>query len=202
MWRKKKSYIPEANLRKQKRNQEVFSRLQVIQSVGDVAPSKDKDGLIVEDIHPIVQISSSSISKFTLTETTVPFKTKRFLNTETAIIADPSQGLETVYPSGSRIISVNGVPASSMTYELLQRLIVSSQPPIVFEIEKPLQEESVPVLDTLLSLEDEVLQYNGFKQLLANGQCLLTHLLTLTHSLTYSLLLTHLLTHSLRCPVN
>lgn len=131
--------------------------------------TKVLDGLVVEDILPIVQISSSNITKFSIVDGVFPFKTKRFLNTETPIIADTVEGNEKSYPPGSKIISVNGVPSSSVTYDQLQRLIMTSQPPVVFEIMKPFAEEAVPTLDSLLSLEDDVLQYNGCKGLLANG---------------------------------
>lgn len=169
MWRNKKSYVPESSLQRRLADQDVFARV----ADSDGAPAGD-DGLVVTDVHSIVQIGTTNLYTWTITkeEGKVPFKLKRLPCSEEAIVADTEN--EQIV-NGSKIVSINSYPASSMTYKELKAKLVKVDWPLILELERPLKNDQIPTLDLIMGMDDPTLQYNGFKILLSNGLVLIKH---------------------------
>jgi len=170
IWRKKRDIVKEDNLLIVKLDQEVFSRAKGIpldEPVGD-------EGLVVRDTHPILQIGNTSTyeKKITEEEGKIPFRIKKIPGTETAIIASTDNDQFAV---GSKIASINGYPATSMTYEAVKRRLGTAAYPVILELERPYAREQVPTLDQIYKFADETLQYNSFKILLSNELLLIKH---------------------------
>eukprot|EP01041_Mallomonas_annulata_P009511 gene9511-19766_t len=90
LWRHKKRYIPEENLERRKRDQEVFDRARVTKRTEGVIDEMSRsDGMVVTDVHPIVHIGNTGIYTRTLTEDDgVPFTIKRVPGGEGAVVED------------------------------------------------------------------------------------------------------------------
>ena len=158
IWRNKKNIIKEEQLERVKSDQEVFAR-----SRGQNADEPGEEGLVVRDVHPVIHIGSTTMYRSTVTEDEgfpKDFKIKRVPGTETAIIGDP--GTEK-FSKGSKIMSINGYPASAMTYEMLKRRLGSGSYPYTIELERPTAARDVPTLDDLFAMTEPMLRYNAFK---------------------------------------
>ena len=116
-WRKKKNFIPEENLEKIKKDQEVFARARARAANNDI-PSNE---LVVLDLLPIVHIGSTNryISVIPEEIGRIPFRTKRQPGSEVALIADSTN--EQNFINNSKILSINSYPTTSLTYAMVKR---------------------------------------------------------------------------------
>ena len=173
MWRAKKTIIKEEQLERVKSDQEVFARAR-----GANVDEPGEEGLVVRDIHPVIHIGSTNRYTVYLTEDEgFPrdkgkdqgggFKIKRVPGTEAAVIGDDVNSL--AFSRGSKIVSVNGYPASAMTFDMLKRRLGSGSFPYTIELERKLDEKSVPTLDDLWAIQEDNVQYSAFKLLLKYG---------------------------------
>lgn len=171
MWRKKKTIIKEEQLERTKNDQEVFARAR-----GAAIDEAGEEGLVVRDVHPVIHIGSTTRYTVTVTEDDGfskdvgkdggGFKIKRVPGTETAVIGQVSS---TLFQRGSKIISVNGYPASAMTFEMMKRRLGSGAFPYTIVLERAHEEKVLPTLDDLWAMQDEMLQYNAFKIMMSAG---------------------------------
>jgi len=173
MWRKKKTIIKEEQLERAKNDQEVFAR-----SKGANIDEPGEEGLVVRDVHPVIHIGSTNhYTVFVTEDEGFPrdkgkdggggFKIKRVPNTETALIGD--QVNSSVFHRNSKIISINGYPASAMTFDMIKRRLGAGSFPYTIVLERAHDEKSVPTLDDLWAIQDEQVQYSAFKIMLESG---------------------------------
>lgn len=183
LWRKKKRYIPEKSLQRKQRDQEVFARSKIIDNSDDHTSSHSYGNnefiaeKVIIDENPIVSIGNASIFTWQLVNRNdpIPFKMKRLFGTSTTVLLADSM-LPTVLPNDCKILSINSIPASSLTYEELKRHILTLPYPLTFEFERPLKLEHVPTLESILAITDQPnLQYNAFKIMLSRGFHLLKY---------------------------
>ena len=172
MWRKKKAIIKEEQLERVKNDQEVFAK-----SRGADLHEPGEDGLVIRDIHPVIHIGSTTRYTVVVTEDVgfpkdvnkdgSGFKIKRVPGTEIAVIGDEVKSQ--LFLRRSKIVTINGYPASAMTYEGIKRRLGASAFPYTIEMERPLEEKQLPTLDDLWAMQDEALQYSAFKIMLRTG---------------------------------
>jgi len=185
LWRNKKRYIPEENLARRKRDQEVFARAKVIKRAEGVSEEvKSGEGLVVTDVHPIVHIGNTGIYHRVLTEEGgIPFSLAREPGSNTAIIekksGDGAEGVSTdgaEFKEGSKLIAINHIPTASLTYEETKAKLKAATFPLHLELSYPADEEFVKKIQKkLVDANDDVtsqkvdseLAFRSFKLLLA-----------------------------------
>ncbi len=201
LWRKKNNSLPEEKLAIAKRDQAIFNRSNRLTNSGRVAEDNmtkkakkrgstaaaDSDFSanpgaenIISDVLPIVHIGNTSRYTRSLTDDEnhqIPFKIKKLPWMEMAVIAESTDGHFLV---NSKILSINGHPASSMTYAALRRRLGSHVRPMTLVLERPPKETSKRSLDDLMNLTDDRLRYSAFKIMLSNELLLIKHSISVT----------------------
>lgn len=138
IWRSKKHFEPEISLVKRKKDQEVFSRASVNNAT--------KDGvIIVPDYQPIVHIANTSIySRRILEADGLKFALTNIPGTEMAAISkSKDEGLV----DGSKILSINGLPTSSLSYLQVKDVLKEANWPICLTLERPQSKNALPDID-------------------------------------------------------
>jgi len=175
LWRNKKRYIPEENLARRKRDQEVFARARVTKRVEGVTEDvKMGEGLVVTDVHPIVHIGNTGIYTRVLTEEDgIPFSLAREPGSEMAIIdkKTPEESSEN-FKIGSKLIAINYVPTAALKYEETKEKLKAATFPLHLELSYPSNDLYVKKLHQLddrvtKQLQDPALRYRAFKLLMA-----------------------------------
>jgi hypothetical protein len=130
--------------------------------------------LVVQDIHPIIHIGSTAFYTREISELEgkVPFRTKKQPASEVALIAESDNEQFIV---GSKLVSINSYPCASLTYDAIKKKLETAAWPLRLELERPLREDQIPSLDSILAMEDATVQFSAFKVLIANGIDLIKH---------------------------
>jgi hypothetical protein len=167
-WRQKKKYFPEENLKRQRRDQTVFST--VSQMLMNENPGTYGDGIVYEEPLPIVRIGCTSIFERKLDEEMgmIPFQVKRVPGSNTAVVWKCDQ-FSTEFPIGSKLVSINQYPCSGMDMQTVLDKLKTVAWPLYLELEKPVKVSLMPTMDTIISLENERIQYSAFKFMLTRG---------------------------------
>jgi len=201
LWRKKNNKLPEEKLAVAQRDQAIFNRSNRLTHSGRIADpdmtkkskrkvsttaadndfSANPEGQnIISDVVPIIHIGNTSRYTASLTDEEnlkVPFKIKKLPWMEIAVIAESTDGHFIV---DSKILSINGHPASSMLYTELRHKLGSHHRPMTLVLERPPNELSKRSLDDLVGISDDRLKYSAFKVLLSNELLLIKHSISVT----------------------
>ena len=198
LWRKKNQSVSEEKLAVEKQDQAIFRRSQRLTDVSRglneaskllkhsaASPSDDASANlednasagsgVMTDVIPTVHIGNTRQYTCVLPDDDnfiLPFKVRKLPWMEMAIIADSTDGHFII---DSKILSVNGHSALTMTYDEVMFRLSSRQRPMTLVLERPLDQGSRRRIDDLLTLTDERLRYSAFKVLLSQELLLLLH---------------------------
>lgn len=138
-WRHKKRYIPEENLERRKRDQEVFARAKVTKrQEGLVDEATQGDGLVVTSVHPIIHIGNTGILHYRLSdEEGLPFRLDRLPGSEIAVIKKVEKVTSNKFIPGSKILSINYLPTASLTYDEVKDRFKTATYPLNLEVSRP-----------------------------------------------------------------
>lgn len=179
LWRKKAKTVPEENLARSRADQAIFGR---VRAAGGEGAVKSEDGIVVSDVHPIVNIGNTSTYTVVIDEDEfmgrIPFEIKKIPWSEQSIIAtEPSQPAADPlrFIPGSKILTINSLPTSSMTYAEFKLKLTTLPWPIKFELEKPVPQDKLVTWSKLGMIQDDGLLYSAFKMFLTREMCLVRH---------------------------
>lgn len=179
LWRKKAKAVPEENLARSRTDQAIFGRVSAVGGEGTV---KSEDGIVVSDIHPIVNIGNTATYSVKVEEDEfmgrIPFEIQKVPWSEQAIIAmeastppiDPIR-----FIPGSRILSINNLPTSSMSYAQFKHKLSTLPWPVRFDMERPVPQDKQMTWSKLSMIQDEGLLYSAFKKFLTREAYLIRH---------------------------
>ena len=144
LWRKKAKAVPEENLARSRADQAIFSRVSTIGGEGVTS----EDGIVVSDIHPIINIGNTNTYSVTVEEDEflgripfeiqkVPWSSRRLPTNKSSHAIDPLR-----FIPGSKIVGINNLPTSSMSYAQFKQNLSTLPWPIKLDLESQFRRTS------------------------------------------------------------
>lgn len=166
IWRQNHNLVPEENLERLRRDQDIFSK-----DTSDVS----KESLIVQDTHPIIRIGSASVYDVKYEDQDDPFTLEKRPYSEYCTIVN-SEKVD-LFIDGSKILSINELPCRGMSIKEVSEQWRTAKTPLRIHLEKPPGSRSVGLrtFQRLCKLANADLKYSAFKLCMTSPTNLVRH---------------------------
>lgn len=176
LWRVKKKYFIEENLKSKQKEQDTFKVLDAF-TPKDVRASV-QDAIVAVEYKPVIQLGNVSIYNRVLPsgDGGLPFTLQKNVGTEQAIIKRAAD--ETLFFPGSVLLSINGLPTNSMSYDMVKTTLSQATFPLNLELEKPVNPRLLPSFDNVVDFtkkQKDFVTYSAFKLSLLRGVRVIKH---------------------------
>lgn len=176
LWRVKKKYSIEENLKQKQKQQDAFKVLDAF-TPKDVDVSVE-DAIVVVEYKPVIQLGNVSIYNRILPsgDGGLPFTLQKNVGTEEAIIKRAAD--ETLFFPGSVLLTINGLPTNSMDYDMIKSILSQATFPLNLELEKPVNPRLLPSFDNVVDFtkkQKDFVTYSAFKLSLLRGVRVIKH---------------------------